>query len=151
MESAFKRGFLLKNNTSIEGQQETRKKDNNTNDKQDFSSAPNPTRSEKESERNEKLMREKEGALKPGFLLPKDYDQKRKIEDITVDNSAPDSIEKEHTTGNDEKQIKLDFWELPIEVVENIFSYLDPLSIKEVACVSRYVQLKFFMKESGCY
>ena len=140
MESAFKRGFLLKNNTSIEGQQETRKKDNNTNDKQDFSSAPNPTRSEKESERNKKLMREKEGALKPGFLLPKVYDQKRKIKDITVDNSASD------TTWNDEKQIKLDFWELPIEVVENIFSYLDPLSIKAVACVSRYVHLKLFFE-----
>ena len=92
------------------------------------------------------MNREKKGALKPGFLLPKSYEQKRKIEDITADNSAPDLIEKEHTTGNNEKQSRLDFWELPIEVVENIFSYLDPLSIKAVACVSRYVHLKLFFE-----
>ena len=49
-----------------------------------------------------------------------------------------DSIEKDILSTN-QQQNKLGLSVLPSEVVEKIFTYLDPSSIKAVACVSRYV------------
>ena len=79
--------------------------------------------------KNLELPRKAE-ALKTGILFSKE-EKKRENANKKGDDQKKD-YEKKEALGE-----KLHFSMLPREMVELVFSFLDPLSIKNVACVSR--------------
>ena len=108
MESVFKRGFLLKNHQAQADQQ---KHDKELNDNRSVQHAINATK-----ETSEKELKNEE----------------KDIENIS-DERVLDKVNKK----KEKKKKATSFSHLPPEVVLQIFSFLDPLSIKAVASISR--------------
>ena len=125
MEKAFKRGFLLSESGLAKSKKSTSECNNN----------------KKPIECNDAIVKPKtmEKAFKRGFLLnnPVPDDAKIKIlqkvnQTEFEENTAQEISYDDHDNG------KSPMLELPRELLEHIFMFLDPNSIKAVACVSKW-------------
>ena len=123
MEKAFQKGFLL----SKSGSEKPKKPTAECNNSKKQMVCNNP---ESETKTMDK-------AIERGFLLDNPATKEKKIMP-KINQTMPEESPAQEVSDEKHDNVKSPLLELPRELLEHIFMFLDPNSVKSVACVSKW-------------